>query len=404
MSTFARRLALISLGGLIIRIAYAVLQRHFPVIGDALTYHVEGGYLAHGEGFRRVFEDVPTAEHPPGMTVVVAALDLVGLDSTAQQKVGLAVLGATIVPLLGLVGRAAAGETVGLIAAGIAAVYPNLWAQDATLMSETVYGVLLALTLLVAHRARDVRGHALLGALIGLGALTRGESLGLIVLLVLPLARRERSWRHGLAGVVACAVVLTPWTVRNLATFDRPVLISTNSDGIWVGANCPDTYYGPLIGSWVFSCYGKTPPGDEAVQSREYRRRGLTYMKDHLGRLPLVVAARAGRLTDLYRPWGQGVYLAGAEGRRPAAQKLGLVAWWLLAPCAIGGAVLLRRRRQLLILGMPVLLVVLVGLTTYGSTRFRYGAEPSVVVLASISIAAAGPRVSALLRRRGDAA
>jgi hypothetical protein len=71
--------------------------------------------------------------------------------------------------------------------------------------------------------------------------------------------------------------------------------------------------------------------------------------------------------------------------------------FWLLAPLAIAGAWLLHRRRQpLVILLMPVAMVTLTALLTYGSTRFRFAAEPSIVVLAAVAL-------DALVRRRGSA-
>jgi hypothetical protein len=72
--------------------------------------------------------------------------------------------------------------------------------------------------------------------------------------------------------------------------------------------------------------------------------------------------------------------------------------FWLLAPLAIAGAWLLGRRRQpLAILLMPLAMVTLTALLTYGSTRFRFAAEPSIVVLAAVA-------VDALLRPRRSAA
>jgi hypothetical protein len=167
------------------------------------------------------------------------------------------------------------------------------------------------------------------------------------------------------------------------------VLISNNSSGIWVGSNCPETYYGPLIGSWRFDCYGKvSPPGDESERFAEYRKRGIDYMKDHAGRLPVVAAARLGRLLDVYKPWDQGAYINRGEGRHMRATHLGLVSYWLLIPFAICGALLLRRRREraLLVLLAPIVLVVLVAVVTYGSTRFRFAAEPSLVVLGAVTV------------------
>ena len=168
------------------------------------------------------------------------------------------------------------------------------------------------------------------------------------------------------------------------------MLVSTNANGIWVGANCHDTYYGEHIGSWVFKCYGTRPPGDEAQQNVEYRKRGLRYLRHHAGRLPLVMAVRLGRLLDVYRPWTQGVFFNGVEGRRSNGTKLGLIAYWLLIPLGVAGAVVLRRRRNpLAILLAPVAMVIAVGVATYGTTRFRFAAEPALVVLAAVALDAA---------------
>jgi hypothetical protein len=234
------------------------------------------------------------------------------------------------VGLIGLLGREVAGERAGLVAAGLGAVYPMLWLADAAAMSETTSMLLVTAVLLTAYRARGWRGMALLGALIGLAALARGEAVGLLVLLLV-----DR--RRALAGLAAFVLVLAPWTIRNALTFDAPVLISTNANGVFVGANCDRTYYGDLIGSWAFSCYGDAPPGDEARRMVAYRARGLRYAHEHAGRVPVVVAARVGRLLDVYRPWDQGVFFNGTEGRDPRASRAALVMYWALLPFGIAG-------------------------------------------------------------------
>jgi 4-amino-4-deoxy-L-arabinose transferase-like glycosyltransferase len=342
-----------------------------------------------------------TAEFPPMHIIMVAAADLLGLHGTQDQKLLFACIGTVTVVLVALLGRAVTrSERVGVLAGLMAAVYPMLWLPDGALMGETTYGVFLVGGLLAAVAfVRDPRPRtaALTGALLGLAALSRGEAIGLLVLLVAPLAwRGAPSWRGraALAGAAfaAFALVLAPWEARLLTTFDRPVLISNNSSGVWIGANCHDTYYGDLIGSWKFQCYGTDrPPGDESVRFAEYRRRGVDYLTDHAGRVPVVVAARLGRVLDVYRPWDQGAFLASAEGRNVRAQRLGLLAYWLLVPFAVAGAVLLRRRREpaLLVLLAPVALVLLVAATTYGSTRFRFAAEPGLVVLGAVAVDAA---------------
>ena len=389
--TFRRALPVIALLALAVRVVSVLTNADFPVVGDALAFHLEGQHLADGDGFRRAFEDQPTAEYPPLHIVFVALADLLGLHSIEGQKLFFCVIGTGTVLLVALLGRAATrNDRVGLIAGVIAALYPMLWMPDGALMAETTYGLFVTATLLAAVRqlrAPTTRGAVALGVLGALAALTRGEGLGLLVLLALVVAWRTRGWRPLVVTGVAAVVVIAPWTIRNLTTFAEPVPISANANEIWVGANCHDVYHGPLIGSWKFGCYGAMPPGDESERAAEYRRRGLDYMKDHAGRLPVVVAARVGRLLDVYQPWRQGAFISAGEGRHPRATHLGLVAYWLLVPFAICGALFLRRRREpaLALLLTPVVLVFLVAIVTYGSTRFRFAAEPSLVVLGAVS-------------------
>jgi 4-amino-4-deoxy-L-arabinose transferase-like glycosyltransferase len=388
--------ALLALG---VRVAYVLLNHRTPVLGDALMYHLQGGQLAHGQGFHRVYEPaMPTAEFPPLHIIMVAFANLLGLDGTQGQKLFFAVIGTGTVVLVALLGRAVTrSERAGVIAGVMAALYPMLWLPDGALMAETTYGLFLVASLLAAValvRTPSPWRAAALGALLALAALSRGEALGLLALLVVPLAWRGAATWRGRAGLLfaavgAFALVLAPWQARLLTTFDRPVLISSNASGIWIGANCPDTYYGDLTGAWRFQCYGTdSPPGDESERFAEYRRRGIAYMSHHTGRLPVVAAARLGRVLDVYRPWDQGVFLASAEGRNARAQRLGLLAYWLLVPFAIVGAVLLRRRHEpaLLVLLAPVVLVLAVAVVTYGSTRFRFAAEPGLVVLGAVTV------------------
>ena len=104
-------------------------------------------------------------------------------------------------------------------------------------MSETLYGLLIARRCWppTGCSTRPSAGRAVvLGAVAALAALTRGEALLLLPLVLIPVVWRRGAWqRDGVraAGValVAFLVVLTPWTVRNWIVFDRPVAIATNS-------------------------------------------------------------------------------------------------------------------------------------------------------------------------------
>jgi hypothetical protein len=109
-------------------------------------------------------------------------------------------------------------------------------------------------------------------------------------------------------------------------------------------------------------------------------------MGDHLAKLPLVVAARVGRLWSVYRPFDMISYNQG-ESRERWVTELGLVAYYPLILLAIaGGLAMVRRRERLLLcfLLAPAIADTLGAAGTYGQTRFRAPSEPSIVILAAI--------------------
>jgi 4-amino-4-deoxy-L-arabinose transferase-like glycosyltransferase len=406
---FESRLALIALGGLLIRLVYTVLNRRYPVIGDALTFHLDAQHLADGHGFQRAFEPVPTAEHPPVHIVFLAFIDLLGGHGTLPQKLALCFVGSGTIGALGFLGRTVAGERAGLIAGGIGAVYPLLWVIDGSLMSETEYALIVTCLLLVAYRylrGPTWRWALAVGALIALATLTRGEAVGFLAVLAAPLAYASHArWgeraRHGALMFLAFCCLMAPWSVRNLLTFKDPILISTNGYGVFVGANCHGSYYGELLGAWDYSCFKNRAPGDESQYSVDYRNRGLRYARDHAGRVPYVMLIRELREFDFYRP-GQSIIFQASEGRYHQVARWGIRAYWLMLPFTIAGFVLLRRRREpLLVLLAPVVLGIIVAAGIYGSTRFRVVMEPVLVVAAAVAVDALWARY---LAQRSSAA
>ena len=389
-SRFGRALGLVALGGFVLRCVFAVWHRNFLVQGDAMTFHQVAQHLADGAGFIQPFTVPvqPTAEHPPLWEVVLAGADLLGGNGYLSHRLLAGLIGTLTVVLTGLVARRVGGERLGLIAAAITALSPILITADASLLSETLFGALVAATLLAALRLREspsLPRAALVGALIALAGLTRGEGLGLIVLLGAPLVwvcgagdpRRRVALAAGM--LAAFAVAVAPWTIRNLTTFAQPVLVSTNASAVWQGSNCPETYGGPLIGSWSLRCDLPHRPGsDESQDAARNRVAGVRYLRDHSGRLPRVVLHRLARGLDVAHV-DQSLYLNASQGR-PAGPMRWAIRWsWLVMALALAGGAL-----------WLALTVV-----TYGDTRFRQGAEPSLAVLAAVSAEALWLRLRA---------
>ena len=398
---FARRLAVIVLAALSLRIAYVIGlagDRYSPgPAGDSIYFHDLANLIAAGRGFIQPFSlehfhrVVPTAEHPPLWPLVLAFVTKLGSGSIVAFRLVSATLGAITVGLIGLLGRRLAGDRAGLLAGCVAAVHPLLVAADGSMLSETLFGLLALAALLAAIwvRGRPTAWRAgVLGALIGLAALTRGEGLLLILLLALPAVWRPTSGR-GLrlgAAVLAAVVALAPWTIRNASAFHRLVPVSTNDGTLINGANCAPTYHGTLLGFWSVNCRSPISSPNEAKQSAKWAAEGIRYARRHPGRLlAVVVPVRIMRTLDLWRP-AQQVDLA--EGRVRWVEAAGQACFWLLVPLAVYGAVLMRRRRALLWpLGVPPLLALTMSVTGYGYPRFRFTADLVVTILAGVALA-----------------
>jgi 4-amino-4-deoxy-L-arabinose transferase-like glycosyltransferase len=390
VKSFSRRLGLIVLAAFAVRLVYAIAfaPGTAGAVDDAFWYQQVSLNVSDGNGFviplGSVQHLVPTAEHGPLYPLVLAGVRTLGVnDDVAMRSLG-ALFGAVSVVLVGLIGRRIAGETLGLVAAAIAAVSPLLIAADGALLSETLYTPLIALVVLTTLRLaeRPTAGRAAVaGIAIGLAGLTRSEALLLLPLLALPLAWRggpELRWRRLLAPVLCVAVVLTPWVVRNWSVFDRPLL--TNNEGdVLAASNCPSTYYGNNLGSVDLLCLAPAT-GSEAQKASLWRRDGLGYARDHAGRLfSVVLPVRFLRTWGFYQPWRSAMERA----RNPRLTKAGVVFDYLLFALAVAGvAALWRRRTTLLVLLMPAVVATLAALGTYGAVRFRHAAEVPLTVLA----------------------
>jgi 4-amino-4-deoxy-L-arabinose transferase-like glycosyltransferase len=325
-----------------------------------------------------------------------------------SERLFLALVGAVTVVVVGYLGREVAGDRVGYLAAGLAAIAPGLWINDGIIMSEPFSVLCVALLLLLTFRflkRPTLWGIFAMGVLTGLGVLTRGELLLLVPFVVIPaiVAKRADGWRTAIVRLAAAGIgallFVAPWVGYNLSRFQEPLFVSGNLGGVICGANNPTAYYGPETGMWILNgCPWPKSAPDQSVLDHYYQDRGLDYMRDHLGRLPVVMAKRVARTWEVYAPT-QMVDFLETEGRPRWVSWSALVSLAILLPFVVGGVVVLRRRR---LPSWPLVSVLayvtFAGMVFGGNPRYRVPGELAIVVLAAVGIDALLGR-----RARGDA-
>lgn len=416
-------LAAICVAAFALRVAVVVAwYGKVRLVSDPFHFYWQGRFVADGWGFlsphvyfAQHHAHAPSAYHPPAFVVFLAFADILRLRSVQTQLILNGLLGTGSVCLLGLLGRRLWNPRAGIIAAALAAVYPNLWINDSMLLAETLFTLAVVVAVLLAYRIREqptaaaVVSCSLASTVAGLA---RSEALLLLPLLVLPVivGRTTLSWlaRVRLLAMAAAAalVLVLPWLIYNAGRFDKPVLVSTNAGPTLAVGNCPLTYGGDLLGSWTPQCglppYLSPVRGDESVVDSHDRAVALEFMRHHVRALPKVVLAREGRMWGVYRVKQMVGLDALVEGR--SANRGTAVLWWaewmygVLALLAIVGLVALSRARvaryPLLI---PFVLAAFVAATTFGLTRYRSAADAMLVVLAAVGVDVALRRA---LRRR----
>lgn len=413
---FARWLAGVSAMGLFVRLVYVIgFRRDQRIGGDPYFYNYGANLLAHGHGFVAPLQYIvlhvrlDAADHPPLYMLFLSIPSALGMESPLTHLIWSAMLGTATVVVVGLLGRRVAGKRVGLIAAAIVAIAPNIWVYDGALLSETMAIFVATVVLLLAYRAWERSSLVricVLGGACGFAMLARSELLLLVPALLWPVALfaghapvPKRLVNAGVATVVALLVV-APWVGYNLSRFQHPVFLSSQLETTLAGANCSDTYYGPNIGLFTQTCldmYPHAPTEDESVTAQTFRKDAQHYMRTHLSRIPKVMVARVGRVTGAFRVSQQIDLDDFVEGRERPVAILAIIAGDATEIAAIAGALILRRRR-----GLPVFPLVVVPTAvlftvavTYATDRFRASAETALAVLAAVAIDALWRRMRA---------
>jgi len=387
-----------------IRFGVAATAAPFQLVGDERYFAKVARNIAAGEGHQ--LAPWARAWRPPAFSYLLAATLPQGTAASGDPAQAIErfvqvqlVLGTILVALVFLLGQALFDTRTGLLAALIAAIYPNLVAYSHFLWSETLFAVLLTAGL-VAFWCAEERASWLLallaGAALGMAALTRevailvaGVCAAWGVSSALYTDRRGALVRAGLM-MMAVAVTVLPWSIRNYRIYDHFIPVSTVGWYAIAESNTLDR------GDWL------DPLPRRAIQ---FRRRYLVVQDElqmmELARVQAVREIRSEQPSWIFKKLVRNVALffqpdsslakklrKGAYGpvkrnQRRAIVALTSVSYSLVLVAAMLGTLTDPNRRRRRLMGALLVTVVALHVVATSVTRFRLPWTPLLIVYAS---------------------
>lgn len=421
--------------GAMLRVGWALIAAEPPAGGDPDEIPRDPGFylllsdsLANGDGYSYPSAEDPsgfesTAYYPPGYPIVLGgvlrAVNVLPFDVSAfGVAVALnLVLSVATIALVFELARRLAGERVGLVAAALIALWPNLIVYSGVVLTETLFLFLLVALLLVAlaspavARSPGLWRMATIGVLLGAAGMVRPTLFVLAPLLLLLWWRAGVAtavWRTALVGLVALALVL-PWTVRNAVQIDSPVLISTNfGDNFCVGHQ-PEATGAFGLPPYCFNGLVTPEPGEsrpefELRRQSETLARSRQYIREHPATVVTRMPAKLRYTLDTDADALDGATDYGQHELFSDSVMTGLrvasnVYYVPVMLAGLIGAVLFLRdddtsRRRLFLVAASLSQLVPV-LLTFGNARFKLPIYPAVAICAACVIVALADRYRA---------
>lgn len=327
-------------------------------------------------------------------------LFLAGIYKTMSRNfiaVGIvqAILGMLTCLLVYRIGKRMFECRVGLLAAGILAVYPYHVIMAARVSDTTLFTLLMSLSVVAfMDLAEKPAGARVIGAGVTLGAgiLCRSNMLFFAPLAMLWLLIRmwpdnKRAFIVATGTGVVMVLALLPWMARNYAVHGQFVLLGTNGGYTFWQSHNPFTAKYLRMGSdldpiafnegidWQSKGLDDL---SEADQDHWFYQEGFRFISQH----PFESIRLAGQ--KLWCLWGWQLYPDSGNLRKNALFAITYVPILVLG---VVGLILSRRRwRSASLLWGAFLAFSLVYVVFYGKTIYRCPLDPFIIVFAAIAL------------------
>lgn len=391
--------------------------RPFLIEGDANGYWELGQKIAAGDEYS-IYTPPRRVLRVPGFPLLLSASILVFGNDILAARLVLAVIGGACCWLTFLLGRQLFNPKVGFWAAAYVSLNPIHIGNSVLILSETWFAFWMLLSLLALeqlHRKLNTASHkrtphssiiasaATTGILIGLTVLVRPGFLpwlGCVAVAVVFVTRFTLSGQNALeantdleerrpsrgtgrgvrflsaaAVVAACAIIMSPWTVRNFQVTGHVVLTS-----LWSGPSLYDGLSPTADGASDMRFFDREnvlAEMSEFEMNQHYKQKALDFAVSNPGRALGLMIPKAGQylspVPNSLKERGWAIY--GICITTWALLPLGLI----IGLCSRGWAWF-----DLLITLGPFLLFLGVHMVFVGSVRYRLPVEFPLSVLAAM--------------------
>jgi 4-amino-4-deoxy-L-arabinose transferase-like glycosyltransferase len=391
--SFARLAVAILLAALVFRVVWVLATPDYQLVHDAKDYDNHAASIAAGDGFATSYGRA-TAFRPPLYPIFLAGVyEVTGPDIVAA-RIANAFVGTGIVALIGVLAFQLWGRRESLLAMALGAVYVPLILVGQSVMSEP-----LAVLCMLGALAAALRRWALLaGVLMGLAILGRANAIILLVPLAVAVWRGPRP---AVVLVVAAALTVVPWTIRNAIVLDHFVPVSTQLGSALAGtynSNARADTENPA--SWrslkrvddYQAIFSRVRTTNEAVLEKELRSASLDFIQEHPAYVGKVAYWASRRMLDLAgMDWS--IHTASTISAGRTAAITGVICFWIYAVLAMIGAFTRKARAApLWFWAVPLLMYLSVVFLVVETPRYRTAIDPFIVLLAALALTRATER------------
>jgi len=407
---FKQPLVWILIVALLLRVAIALLLgnaiRGYSGAQDEITYSMLGHRVAQGFGltfptnwYPWIKANAPQSYFSDTISYYLAAIYTVFGYQPLAARLITGLISTASVALIYLLGARLFGRTVGLVAAGIAAVYAYLIYYGVTLVTEPLFIFALLVSMLLTYSLLDRPNTwkwLALGAALALAVLLRMAVVFFVVPLLVWLAWRLKQQRwHALIPLLVIALAVAPFTIQNYQTWGRFLLLEANFGHVFWNGNHPDS-----LGNFHPYRVFPIPPDVLALNNdvditNELLRRGIQNVLNDPGMFVMLTITR---LREFFLFWP-------TTESDLFANLLRVFSFGLMWPFAAAGLWLSRRQwRDLLPIYIFMVMHTGVYAVTWTMIRYRIPLDAFLIPFAAVAGVQLYSWIAASRRRKGDAA